>query len=111
MLEILKVQAGDPLAETLKAGEMCYAARDNGELLGKCIYRLVEDAVEILELWMRDDDPVLADGIVRAAVSSVRMIATRVRVIGESAELVRFVSGVPALEEGECPVPALFICC
>ena len=110
MLEILKVQAGDPLADTLKAGEMCYAARDNGELLGKCIYRLNEDVVEVTELWVRDDDPVLADGIVRAAVSSVRMIATRVRIVGESAELARFVANTPALQEGEAPVPALFIC-
>ena len=110
MLEILKVMAGDPLADTLKAGEMCYAARDNGELLGKCIYRLNEDVVEITELWVRDDDPILADGIARAAVSSVRMIATRVRVVGVSDELARFVAGMPALQEGEAPVGAFFIC-
>ena len=53
----------------LNPDELCLAAYDGGELIGRILYRTVKDEVFIDDVTM--DDGSIADGLIRAALNAV----------------------------------------
>ncbi|NLC78595.1 MAG: hypothetical protein GX683_02560 [Ruminococcaceae bacterium] len=90
MIEIKMVREGDGAGVTLKAGELCYIARDGGEELGRCIFSFDGEAVRLIDLSTKNKDYAIADGLARSAVASLFDLAKTVVIDGEGEELTKF---------------------
>ncbi len=96
MIEIKLAREGDKDELKLNSDELCYIARENGELIGRCIFSFDGEAVRIKDVWTEKKDYSIADGLIRSTVASLFDMAKTVILDGEGEELTKFreVSGL-----------------
>ncbi len=113
MVEILR-EFDDEKRKQLGAGEreLVYTARTDGELIGKCIYRLEDDSVVLVQIdTLGANDVMLADGLGRAALASLEPYAKYAVRGGEGEELVKFCRNTGAFEGKKAEISAILKDC
>ncbi len=96
MIEIKLARESDGLDLKLRSDELCYIAKENEEIIGKCVFSFDGEAIRIKEVFAQNNDYSLIDGLIRSTVASLFDVAKTVILEGEGEELTKFreVSGL-----------------